>query len=338
MLTTSPALAAPAGSPALAAPAGAGSTPAPVLKKKAGQKWWDWAGEQAREADALEKKGLLGEAEQMRERVLTALLLAWREERELRALEPIVITLQRRLGRSTAAIETALSLIYDIHQADKLSPEQEAQIGKLSTQVSLALRRLRREAKPGDVALCQEPMALRPGVLTLAGPLPGDEVLVLRDRADGGVESVLCPARVEEVRAPAPVAACPACPEEAAPVVVREAVSHWWFTGPGLGLLAVGGVFVGLAVQQNGVAGNIQRRADAAKKDGGALSEEEFADLQLADANTQLFAGIGGALGGVGLAACVTGLIIGLSDEAPADERASFTVTPGGASVTWRFD
>ncbi|MCB9552785.1 MAG: hypothetical protein H6705_13065 [Myxococcales bacterium] len=230
MLTTSPALAAPAG-----------ATPAPVLKKKAGQTWWDWAGEQAREADALEKKGLLGEAEQARERVLTALLLAWREERELRALEPIVITLQRRLGRSTATIETALSLIYDIHQADKLSPEQEAQIGKLNAQVSLALRRLRREAKPGDGALCQEPMALRPGVLTLAGPLPGDDVLVLRDRADGGVEAMRCPASTGEVApAAAPVPACPVCPE-APPPVAQEAMSHWWFTGPGLGLLAVGG-------------------------------------------------------------------------------------------------
>lgn len=333
MLTTSPALAAPAGSPALAAPAGAGSTPAPVLKKKAGQKWWDWAGEQAREADALEKDRRSGPAAQARERVLAALLLAWREEGDARALEPIVITLQRRLGRSTAAIEAALSFIYDIHKAGKLSAEQEAQVTKLSAQVSLALRRLSQEAKAGDVAQCQELIALRPGVLTLAGPLPGDDVLVLRDRADGGVEAMRCPASTGEVVAPPPVAACPTCPEAAPPVVVREAVSHWWFTGPGLGLLAVGGVFVGLAVQQHGVASNLRDRDREAEP----LLPAEYDELILAENNTHLFGGIGIALASAGLVACVTGLVIGSSDD-DSDQGASFMISPGGASVAWRFD
>lgn len=317
--------------PALAAPAGAGSTSAPVLKKKTGQKWWEWAGEQAKEADALEKKGLLGEAEQARERVLHGLLLAWREERDARALEPIVITLQRRLGRSTATIETALSLIYDVHRADKPSAEEEAQIGKLNAQVSLALRRLRREAKPGDVSICQEPIALRAGVLTLAGPLPGDEVLLLRDRADGGVEAVMCPAGAAEVAAPR--VGCPACAEPAPPVVVRDAVSHWWFTGPGLGLLAVGGVFAGLAVQQHGVASDLRGR----DREADPLSLAEYDKLTLAENNTHLFGGIGGALAGVGIAACVAGWVIGLSDDA-GDPGASFMISPGGASLAWRFD
>ncbi|MCB9542503.1 MAG: hypothetical protein H6703_08655 [Myxococcales bacterium] len=316
----------------MAAPTGTGSTPAPVLKKKAGQKWWDWAGEQAREADALEKKGLMGEAEQTRERVLTALLLAWREERELRALEPIVITLQRRLGRSTAAIETALSLIYDIHQADKLSPEQEAQIGKLSTQVSLALRRLRREAKPGAVALCQEPMALRPGVLTLAGPLPGDEVLVLRDRADGGVEAVRCPARVEVAPAVAPAVACPACPEPPPPVVVRELVDHWWFTGPGLGLLAVGGVMLGLGIDAHLTASDLADELEfEATNDPDEAAEQRWNE----GASIGWLTG-GGVLIAVGIAGVVTGLVIAGDAEA-GEPGVAVSAGPGGAAVTVSF-
>ncbi|MEZ4435021.1 MAG: hypothetical protein R3F65_21660 [bacterium] len=318
-------------SPAMAAPAGAGSTPAPVLKKKAGQTWWDRASEQAHEADALEKERRSGPAAQARERVLAALLLAWREEGDTRALEPIVITLQQRLGRSTAAIEAALSFIYDIHKAGKLSAEQEAQVARLSAQVSLALRRLSQEAKAGDVAQCQELIALRPGVLTLAGPLPGDDVLVLRDRADGGVEAVRCPASTGEMVAPAPVASCPTCPE-APPPVAQEAMSHWWFTGPGLGLLAVGGVMLGLGINAHLTASDL---ADELEFEGTNDPDEAAEQRWNEGASIGWIAG-GGVLIAVGIAGVVTGLVIAGDAEA-GEPGVAVSAGPGGAAVTVSF-
>lgn len=321
-----------AGGPAVAAPT------APKPARAAGQSWWQWAGEEAKRADALEKKGLHGEAEAAREQVLHALLLAWREEQDGRALDPIVITLQRRLGRSTAAVETALSLIYDLHRADAVGAKQQAQIDKLAATMSLALRRLRREAKPGDTALCQEPFGLRPGVLALSGPLPGDDVLVLRDGAGGAVEAVTCPAGSGEAPTP-PGVEPPAAVEypPAQPPVVKTEPDHWWFTGPGIGLVVAGGVMVGLGVQQHFVATTERDRAKEVEDNGDAASKEIYDSLHLAEKNSALFLGIGGALTGVGIAACITGIVLAQEDDEPGDGP-TVGVGLGSATLTWRFD
>ena len=125
-----------------------------VLVKGDRRSWVDVAGDEAKRAHELEQKGLKGEAERARERVLHALVLAWREERAVEVLEPIVSTLHRRLGRSAAAVGVALRFIYEIHEVDALSELQQAQIVALQGQVVLALERLRREAKPRDGADC----------------------------------------------------------------------------------------------------------------------------------------------------------------------------------------
>lgn len=137
-------------------------------------------------------------------------------------------------------------------------------------------------------------------------------------------------------RNPSPVAEVEGT-KTCATCAVVEPVSHWWWTGPGLGLVVAGGVLVGLAVEQHGVAQGLAERSDDAERVGGALTVGEYQRLYAADGNAHLFGGAGAALLGVGVVACVAGLVVGLSGgegEAPV----SFGVAPGGASVQWRFE
>lgn len=136
-------------------------------------------------------------------------------------------------------------------------------------------------------------------------------------------------------RSPSPVAmeeakTCPTCVCRTCPVA--EPMSHWWWTGPGLGLVVAGGVLMGLAVDQHGVAEGI-----AAREAGSALTVSEYERLDDAGDNYHLFVGAGTALVGMGLVACVVGLVVGL-DGGEGEAPVSFEVAPGAARVSWRFE
>lgn len=137
------------------------------------------------------------------------------------------------------------------------------------------------------------------------------------------------PAAVDEAKT-CPTCVCRTCP-------VADPVSHWWWTGPGLGLVVAGGVLMGLAVDRHGVAEEIAARSDEARRAGSALTVGQYERLDDAEDHAQVFAGAAAALAGVGLVACVVGLVVGL-EGGEGEGPVSFGVAPGGASVYWRFE
>lgn len=308
--------------PVMAATPAAGAA---APDKAPGQSWVDVAGALAKRATELEQKGSSGEAEAVREQVLHALVLAWREERAVEALEPIVLTLHRRLERSTAAVRVALRFLYEINEADTLSALQRAQITRLHEQLDLALRRLRREAKPGDAATCRGAVGLQPGVLVLEGPLPGDPLLVLRDTAGGGLRAVECPAVTAEGPAADPASAAP-------PAVAG--VSHWWLTGSGIGLLAAGGVMLGFGVDAWQEASQLESELAGSGSDESHTAKERRL-LERESGSKGLLVG-----GGVLIAAGATLLIAGLvsADAQEPSSPAQLSLSPGGAVFTLRFE
>lgn len=312
-LAATPGWAAPTGGVERPGAEGSGASPtrSPPLARAPGQSWLDLARSEAVTADGLEKRGLFDEARATRERVLVALARAWREDREPEALEPLLITLHRRLGRSTTAVEVTLRLMYELHAAPDVDLEHSVRLAELNAQLGHAMARLRREAREGDPATCRGAPDHRAGELALDGVLPDEPLLLLRDRPDGGVEAVRCAAAPEPSPAPPPAMPAP---------------SHWWFTGAGIGLMAAGGVLTGFGVQAQRT---YDRLADP-------QTQAEARDHLRADgARVGLFAG-GGTLLATGAVALLVGLHLAGSEPGPHREPA-IGVGPSGVELTLRF-
>lgn len=323
--------------------------PCAGLTKKPEQTWMQFAGQQARAADKLEKKGLQSDARTVRERVMLGLTCAWRRDNDPAALEPLLIQLHRRLRRSTTAVEVALRLIYELHEAPKLTDEQRALLDRLNAQLDLALLRLRRDAKPGDAAACDGPVGRRPGELAIQGLLPDEPVLVLRDVPGGEVEVVECPLAAPEARGvPNPV--CPECP----PPVEALGDEPWWLAGAGVTLLLAGGAMLVMgdhyASKADGILADLgdpipgPTECEPSEVEDGQriyqcpnLQDREVEARQLQGRSDSLYAvGIGAAA--LGLAAGVIGLVWGLGRGDPVDSSdVSLSIGPRSVSVGLSF-
>lgn len=121
--------------------------------------------------------------------------------------------------------------------------------------------------------------------------------------------------------------ACPACPALEAPPP-----KHWWFTGPGIGLIAVGGALLGLGIDAHLTANAL---ADDLDDRTATVPNTAIEQRQSEGARLGLLTG-GAVVTAVGLAALTTGLVLALGSDEDAP-TARILPGPGGAALGVRF-
>jgi hypothetical protein len=317
------------------------------VKKRANETWMATAADAARAAERLETAGQKEAAERQREEVLCRLEMAWRQEGASAALPPMAITLHRRLGRSTAAVQAGLRLLYTLQQKEDLSAKEKAQVNELVVTMSHALRRLRNlaqiRAKPVD---CGPYAGRRAGELLLAGPLASDPVVLLRDLDNGDVEVLAC--AEPKPAAPAAVTPCPGCPGcptcatcPSCPPPVEAVLGNepWWLMGSGIAVLVLGGVALGVGAYKEGWADDEYERLTGLELDDEERTPEAGSRFDGPRVKPMRSMVPGVVLIAVGFVATVAGLSWGLNRKpGGSDVQATgLQIGPGGASFAFEF-
>lgn len=302
--------------------------------KPADLDWMAHAAEAAKEADRLEKVGQRERAEQKRGQVLCRLERAWAEDRAFKALPPISITLHKRFGRSTAAVQAGLRLIYALDRSPTLSKDEAALLDKAVVAMSAAMLRLKDLGADREPVDCPPYAGRHPGELLLAGPLDDDPIILMRDRGDGAVEVNLCKPVNRPVKpaGPSSGAATQAPPPafersaDSAPMVLMLA---------GGALLATGGGLWAAGEVEWDAANTLQAQLNANPSDPEVQSRGP--EVRIGEGRAEGLQTSAYIVGGMGAAALASGVIWWLLEPDETSQDIAASVSPSGVNVSISF-